>query len=85
MTFGAVTAIACAHCGATVAGAANFCGNCGGALSLSLPPTERAFSRISTAPPPSQSREPHRADPLLGRLIADRYRVIELLGRGGMG
>ena len=85
MTFGAVTAIACAHCGAAVAGAANFCGNCGGALALSLPPTERAFSRISTAPPPPQSREPHRADPLLGRLIADRYRVIELLGRGGMG
>jgi serine/threonine protein kinase len=83
VTFGVVTAIGCTHCGAAIAGSANFCGNCGGALSHSLPPTERAHSRISTAPPPS--REPHLADPLLGRLIADRYRVIELLGRGGMG
>jgi serine/threonine-protein kinase len=83
VTFGVVTAIACTHCGAAITGTPNFCASCGGALSHSLPPTERAQSRISTAPPPS--REPHLADPLLGRLIADRYRVIELLGRGGMG
>ncbi len=25
------------------------------------------------------------ADPLIGRVIADRYRILELLGRGGMG
>ncbi|MFK8000847.1 MAG: protein kinase [Polyangiales bacterium] len=25
------------------------------------------------------------ADPLVGRVVADRYRIIELLGRGGMG
>jgi len=83
MTFGTVTAIACTRCGATVTGTANFCGNCGAGLTASLPPTERAQSRISSAPPPT--REPHFADPLLGRLIADRYRVLELLGRGGMG
>ncbi len=27
----------------------------------------------------------HRADPLIGMIIADRYRIVELLGRGGMG
>jgi serine/threonine-protein kinase len=27
----------------------------------------------------------HRADPLLGLVVADRYRVLELIGRGGMG
>ncbi|NUO51175.1 MAG: hypothetical protein HOV80_20140, partial [Polyangiaceae bacterium] len=26
-----------------------------------------------------------RADPLIGMIIADRYRIVELLGRGGMG
>jgi len=83
VTLGAVTAAACSRCGAPLPGPANFCGNCGSALTLTLPPTERAYSRISTAPP--SAREPHLADPLLGRLIADRYRVLELLGRGGMG
>ena len=27
----------------------------------------------------------HAPDPLIGALVADRYRVVELLGRGGMG
>jgi serine/threonine-protein kinase len=28
---------------------------------------------------------PHVADPLIGRIVADRYRIIEQIGRGGMG
>jgi serine/threonine-protein kinase len=31
------------------------------------------------------ARERHHADPLIGRIVADRYRVLELIGRGGMG
>jgi serine/threonine-protein kinase len=38
--------------------------------------------RAPTIPVP---RESHRADPLIGMIIADRYRVLELIGRGGMG
>jgi serine/threonine-protein kinase len=29
--------------------------------------------------------EGHGADPLIGMVVADRYRILELLGRGGMG
>jgi eukaryotic-like serine/threonine-protein kinase len=28
---------------------------------------------------------PHLADPLIGRIIAERYRILEQIGRGGMG
>lgn len=31
------------------------------------------------------TEEVRRADPLIGVVVADRYRIIELLGRGGMG
>jgi len=76
----------CLRCGTMSPGAANFCGSCGAAFSFasSLPPTERQHaSRVSSVPSPP--REQHLADPLIGRLIAERYRVLELIGRGGMG
>jgi serine/threonine-protein kinase len=34
---------------------------------------------------PTTARDVHRADPLLGLVVADRYRVLELIVRGGMG
>jgi serine/threonine-protein kinase len=48
---------------------------------------------VDQAPPPppsaprvsSEEMEPPVADPLLGLVIAERYRIIEELGRGGMG
>jgi eukaryotic-like serine/threonine-protein kinase len=86
---GATAAETCPRCGAHSTTGAKFCGNCGGALGRSLgstmPPTERAAPRPQSVPPPTTAREHHFADPLLGRLIAERYRVLELIGRGGMG
>ena len=39
---------------------------------------------------PSTSAFPHssavaEADPLLGRIVNDRYRIVETIGQGGMG
>ena len=70
---------ACGRCGAVNGPNARFCANCGAGLFPTLPPTERQPNVVLVA------REPHRADPLLGRVVADRYRVVELIGRGGMG
>jgi serine/threonine-protein kinase len=83
----------CRRCGAMNAGFAKFCANCGQplvtALLSTLPPTERAATTATTkptsVPPAGNVRELHFADPLIGRLIAERYRVLELIGRGGMG
>jgi serine/threonine-protein kinase len=54
-----------------------------------MPPTERAPERapsqVRNASQPPTARVPHRADPLLGLVVAERYRVLEFLGRGGMG
>jgi serine/threonine protein kinase len=48
---------------------------------------ERAL--LSTMPPPALLDRPtdagHLADPLIGMIIAERYRIVEAIGRGGMG
>ena len=73
----------CTRCGERNEARARYCSACGASLWPTLPPTERQpVARPATIPP---LREVHRADPLLGLIVADRYRVIELIGRGGMG
>jgi serine/threonine-protein kinase len=73
----------CTRCGTQNEPRARYCSACGAALYATLPPTERQPMTRSAVIPPL--REIHRADPLLGLIIAERYRVIELIGRGGMG
>ncbi len=60
---------ACGACGRRNPVDARFCGGCGGELNNELVVEHRAEA----------------ADPLIGRTIAERYRIVELLGRGGMG
>lgn len=86
---GPSAALTCRRCGAPSPGHAKFCVNCGSTVGdvppSTLPPTERAVAKPLSVPPPTTARDVRFADPLIGRLIAERYRVLELIGRGGMG
>jgi hypothetical protein len=82
----------CAECGTDVAVESRFCGHCGANLVASAlvtaPPAARAnlggpaafdFARTSTSHAPSDGRFP------VGIILGERYRILGLLGRGGMG
>jgi serine/threonine protein kinase len=85
----------CQQCDAEVGRAARFCLQCGSSLSRSSDsssaedaPTAAAVTSTDAPayPPPHKPRPPGdegRFAP--GSLIAERYRIISLLGRGGMG
>ena len=82
----------CAECGTDVAVESRFCGHCGANLAASAlvtaPPAASAnlggpaafdFARTSTSHAPSDGRFP------VGIIVGERYRILGLLGRGGMG
>src|SRR6201988_5238929 len=85
----------CASCGTALSATVRFCSACGVPVAntddvptISLPPT----SPLPPKPPSSSSRSSAAAEYLLnegrflpGRLVAGRYRIIALLGKGGMG
>src|SRR5271169_2344390 len=91
----------CSSCGSEIADSVRFCSACGRPVSntddvstISLPPTSP--SPLPPRPPsssrPPSSRSSSSAEYLLsegrflpGRLVASRYRIIALLGKGGMG
>ena len=68
----------CPDCARMNASDMAFCPHCG------APQGDRARTGISpTEPPPPPPMT--EADPLIGTIIAERYRMVSLVGRGGMG
>ena len=65
----------CASCGRQNPPDARFCSSCGQNLGKDDPEADG----------PSPSDHGVVADPLIGRVIADRYKIQSLIGRGGMG
>src|SRR5450631_193784 len=85
----------CAACGVEVSNAGRFCTACGspvsgrddGATLDFLPATPPRSARPASGPRPSSSVASWHSEGrfLPGYLVAGRYRVIALLGKGGMG
>ena len=84
----------CPGCHAEVPVSASFCGACGtklvaGATTIPPPHIESSPPSVSGArltQRPRASEEAHViADPLIGAIVADRYRIVSMIGRGGMG
>ena len=73
----------CSSCGGENAGAAPNCSSCGVALDRGARPAVESTGDCAPLPPASRRDEPPRFEP--GHRLGKRYRIVGLIGRGGMG
>jgi hypothetical protein len=87
----------CPSCSTTNPDASRFCSSCGSLLDPSSGPTEMATTPLSPSPPvrtprqdppagTSRRRSPAARERFVpGTLLSERYRIVALVGKGGMG